>query len=234
MITADELKQLWTFGLPYSRSSCLLADVFYRRVTVPPLSMLGLPSGGVLALLLASFVFLTALVFAARPFYRPHLGYGSPPLAIRSGLLIFAYIPLFITSTSKANLVTMLKGISHEKLNVLHRWVAYFSFGLSIAHTIPIFVASYQDRGYARVKSEFYAKGVVGKNEVSGSYPRPSTYKTHCVVQRRPTTCHSLHHMRPLVSSVSQTVLRIILLHSRSHGYHLHWSPVLARRQRTR
>jgi Ferric reductase like transmembrane component len=178
-ITADELKQLWMFSLPYSRSSWLLADVFYRRVTMPPLDMLGLPSGGVLALLLASFVFLTALVFAARPFYRPHLGYGSPPLAIRSGLLAFACIPLFIALTGKVDLVTMLTGISHEKLDVLHQWVACFGFGLSIAHMIPFLVASYQDEGYARVKSEFYAKGVAGKNEVSGSYPRPSTYKTH-------------------------------------------------------
>jgi Ferric reductase like transmembrane component len=180
-ITADELKQLWTFSLPYSRSSWLLADVFYRRVTVPPLNILGLPSGGVLALLLASFVYLTALVFAARPFYRPHLSYGSPPLAIRSGLLAFVCIPLFIALTGKVDLVIMLTDISYEKLDVLHQWVACFGFGLSIAHTILSLVASYQDGGYVRVKLEFYAKGVAGKNEVSGSYPRPSTYKTHTV-----------------------------------------------------
>ena len=178
-ITADELKQLWMFSLPYSRSSWLLADAFYRRVTMPPLGMLSLPSGGVLALLLASFVFLTALVFAARPFYRLHLGYGSPPLAIRSGLLAFACIPLFIALTGKVDLVTMLTGISYEKLDVLHQWVACFGFGPNIAHTIPFLVASCQDGGYARAKSELYAKGVAGKNEVSGSYPGPSTYKTH-------------------------------------------------------
>lgn len=152
--------------------------MFYWRVTVLPLNILGLPSGGVLALLLASFVFLTALVFAARPFYRPHLSYGSPPLAIRSGLLAFACIPLFIALAGEASLVAMLTSISHEKLNVLHRWVAYFGFGLSIAHTIPFFVASYQG-GYARVKLEVYAKGVAGKNEVSGSYLGLSIYKTH-------------------------------------------------------
>ena len=136
-ITADELKQLWMFSFPYSRSSWLLADVFYRRVTMPPLGMLGLPSGGVLALLLASFVFLTALVFAARPFYRLHLGYGSPPLAIRSGLLAFACIQLFIALTGKVDLVTMLTGISYEKLDVLHQWVACFGFGPNIAHQFP-------------------------------------------------------------------------------------------------
>ena len=43
--------------------------VFYRRVTVPPLNILSLSSSCVLALLLASFAFLTALVFAVRPFY---------------------------------------------------------------------------------------------------------------------------------------------------------------------
>lgn len=93
--------------------------MFYWRVTVPPLDMLGPPSGGVLALLLASFVFLTALVFAARPFYRPHLGYGSPPSATRSELLAFACIPLFIALAGKVDLVAMLTSINHEKLNVL-------------------------------------------------------------------------------------------------------------------
>lgn len=140
---------------------------------MPPLDMLGLLSGGVLALLLASFVFLTALVFAARPFYRPHLGYGSPPLAIRSGLLAFACIPLFIALTGKMDLVTMLTGISYEKLDVLHQWAACFGFGLSIAHTIPFLVASYQDEGYARVKSDFYAKGVAGKTSTAAFHPLP-------------------------------------------------------------
>lgn len=135
--------------------------MFYWHVTVPLLEKLGLLSSGVLELLLATFVFLTMLAFAARPFYRPHLGYGSPPLAIWSGLLAFACIPLFIALAGKANLVIVC--ISHDKLNVLRRWIAYFNFGCSIVHTIPFFVASNRDGGYAGVKSEFYTKGVTVK-----------------------------------------------------------------------
>jgi Ferric reductase like transmembrane component len=105
-----------------------------------PLDMLGLPSCGMLAFLLTTVLFLVVLMFA---YYREHLGYGSPPLAIRSGLMAFAYTPILIALAGKANIVTLLTGVSHEKLNVVHQWTAWMSFGFALAHTIPFFWHSY-------------------------------------------------------------------------------------------
>jgi len=94
---------------------------------------------GVLAFLLVTLVFLIGMTFTQRPYYREHLGYGSPPIAIRAGLMAFACVPILVALAGKANLVTLLIGISHERLNILHRWVAWMSFGLSLTHAIPFF-----------------------------------------------------------------------------------------------
>lgn len=128
----------------------------YRRFTVRPVSWLALPAWGMLSFLVLTMVFLIALVFAERPYYRPHFGYGSPPIAIRTGLMAFACTPILIALAGKANFVTLLTGISHEKLNVVHRWVAWMTFALSLVHTIPFFIASVREGGAERVRSEFY------------------------------------------------------------------------------
>ena len=74
--------------------------------------------------------------------------------------------------SGKANILTLLTGISHEKLNVVHRWVAWMSFGLALAHTVPYFLQSnwdgsfYHVSGDANVKTQFYAYGTRGGSEV--------------------------------------------------------------------
>jgi len=149
--TTAELPSLW------QKAQARFRTLAYRRFSGP--LILHLPSHGMVAFLLVGIVFVVALALAVRPYYREHLGYGSPPLAIRTGLMAFACVPLLVALSGKANAITFLTGISHEKLNVVHRWVAWVSFGLSLAHTIPFFVASYQDwgfGGYERVHIEFY------------------------------------------------------------------------------
>jgi len=98
--------------------------ISYRRINAKALKWLGLLPFGVLALLMMTLTVVTCLVFAARPYYRPQFGFGCPPIAIRCGLMAFACIPTLIALAGKANIVTLLTGISHEKLNVLHQWVA--------------------------------------------------------------------------------------------------------------
>jgi hypothetical protein len=145
--------------------------VFYRRLNLR--GVVGWldapPNFGTLAFLLITIIFLIGLTFAARPYYREHLGYGSPPIAIRTGLMAFACVPILVALAGKANIVTLLTGISHERLNVLHRWVAWMSFALSLIHAIPYFVASlrdFGDGGFQRVTREFYAHGWAGCNQV--------------------------------------------------------------------
>jgi predicted ferric reductase len=136
-------------------------SIFYRRL--PPRGAVRFldasPNIGTLSFLLVTLIFLIGLTFSARPYYRQHLGFGSPPIAIKSGLMAFACVPILVALSGKANIVTLFTGISHERLNVVHRWVACMSFGLSLIHAIPYFVASYRDfgnGGMTRVKSEFY------------------------------------------------------------------------------
>ncbi|KAF2403452.1 hypothetical protein EJ06DRAFT_571662 [Trichodelitschia bisporula] len=88
--------------------------------------------------------------------------------------MAFACIPILVALSGKANIITLLTGVSHERLNVLHRWVAWMSFGLSLVHTIPFFYASIYDEGDGgdqRVKSEFYTNKMRGANEYSGVPP---------------------------------------------------------------
>lgn len=146
--------------------------VFYRHISIGKLAFLPLPGNGVLTFLISMVLFVILLAFAKRPWYREHLGYGSPPLAIRSGLMAFACIPILIALAGKANIVTLLTGISHERLNIIHQWVAWLSFVLSLAHSIPYFIQSYNEgpfygvAGSENLKKQFYTGGNTGANEV--------------------------------------------------------------------
>ena len=133
--------------------------ISYRRFDGRLGDRLGLPSFGMLAFLLLGVLFLLVLTFAVRPYYRQHRGYGSPPLAIRTGLMAASLTPLLIALSGKANLVTLLTGWVHEKLNVIHRWVGWSVLGLSVAHTIPFIVAPLHDVGYPALHKQFYAPG---------------------------------------------------------------------------
>jgi predicted ferric reductase len=145
--------------------------VFYRRIRASwPAKLLDFPADlGTILFLLFTIVFLTALVFAVKPYYRAQIGYGSPPIAIRSGLMAFACVPILVALAGKANIVTFFTGISRERLNVLHRWVAWISFALSLFHALPYFVGSVRNAisgGEAQVEMQFYMYGKTGANEV--------------------------------------------------------------------
>ena len=64
--------------------------------------------------------------------------------------------PLLLALSEKANLVTLLTGLGHEKLNIFHRWVGWSVFGLSIAHTIPFIIAPLHDGGHSALHKQFY------------------------------------------------------------------------------
>jgi predicted ferric reductase len=84
---------------------------------------------------------------------------GSPPLAIRTGLMAAALIPLIIALGGKVNLVTFFTGLGHEKLNVWHRYTGYLMFILSTIHTIPFFHQLSYEGGIANVHDKFYMPG---------------------------------------------------------------------------
>ena len=89
---------------------------------------------------------------------RQHRGYGSPPLAVRTGLMAAAGTPLVVALAGKANFISALTGIGHERLNVVHRWVGGMILGLSVVHTIPFIVAPLKDGGREALRKQYYKK----------------------------------------------------------------------------
>ena len=70
-----------------------------------------------------------------------------------------AFTPLLLALSGKFNLVTLITGIGYERLNVVHRWVGWATFGLSVAHTVPFLVAPLKEGGRAALKEQFYSEG---------------------------------------------------------------------------
>ncbi|KAH7413274.1 hypothetical protein BKA64DRAFT_740978 [Cadophora sp. MPI-SDFR-AT-0126] len=116
----------------------------------------GLPPNGTLILLLPLVVFATTLSFGVMRYYREHYGYGSPPLAIQTGFMSVECVPFLVALAGKANIISLLTGISYERLNVFHRFGAWVAFGLTWCHAIPFFWISFIDGGFENVKVRFF------------------------------------------------------------------------------
>lgn len=92
----------------------------------------------------AGLVYFLSMTLGPKPYYWPNtkeISYGSsPPIATRTGFLALACMPFLIVLGAKANPITALTGISHEKLNIWHNWVAWAMFVLALIHTFPFIV----------------------------------------------------------------------------------------------
>ena len=131
----------------------------YRHLPGRIGNSLALPSVGITALVLLSVLFALLLSFVQHPYYRPRAGFGSPPFAVRTGMAGLGLTPIVFALAGKYNLVTLLTGVSHEKLNVLHRWVSYIYLFFGIAHTVPFLVANLRDGGAKALHAQFYSAG---------------------------------------------------------------------------
>ncbi|KAF1940217.1 hypothetical protein EJ02DRAFT_435809 [Clathrospora elynae] len=96
---------------------------------------------GILLLGLVGTVFFFCMDLIPQPYYWADIMYGgSPPLATRSGWMALACMPFVFATATKANWITLLTGVSHERLQVFHRWIAYAFFILALLHTFPFIV----------------------------------------------------------------------------------------------
>ncbi|KAI4288202.1 MAG: hypothetical protein L6R35_002535 [Caloplaca aegaea] len=162
---------------PLNRLIALLRYFFYRPLPVLRLRAVGFlrlrrreisfPSPGVIFLMTIAVVFVTLYCFIPQPLYYSSIQFGAPPLAVRAGMLAVAMMPWIVAMSMKANLVTLLTGIGHERLNVLHRWGGYICLFLSLIHTIPFYITPVWDQGgltifksYFREQSYIYGTGV--------------------------------------------------------------------------
>lgn len=136
----------------------------YKAFRIPYLNWNSAPLG-VLVLGGVGVIYFFCMVLAPGTYYWPDpTTYGgSPPLATRSGWLALACLPFVFATAGKSNLITLVTGISHEKLQVFHRWIAYAFFVCSLLHTFPFIIHDREVGGLHESwnGSLFYWTGVV-------------------------------------------------------------------------
>lgn len=122
----------------------------YRQYRLKALNWNSAPLG-VLLLGGVGAIFFFSMVLGPKPYYWPNVKEpgttelleswgGSPPIATRSGWLALGCLPFIMATSPKSNMITGLTGISHEKLQVFHRWTSYACFVLALIHTFPFIV----------------------------------------------------------------------------------------------
>ncbi|GME26894.1 FAD-binding 8 [Neofusicoccum parvum] len=126
-------------------SQAALRYVGYRGFRVRRLDWYS-PSLAYLLVGLAGAVFFIGMTLGPQPYYWPNARDGSvsfggsPPLATRTGWMAVALLPFVVVLAAKANWVTAVTGVSHEKLQVFHRYASYAMFVLALIHTFPFIV----------------------------------------------------------------------------------------------
>jgi len=117
------------------------------------------PSIGAIAIVASALVFVLLYCFVPQPLYWQSIAFGSPPIAIRAGMIAVAMMPWIVGLAMKPNFISILTGIGHERLNVLHRWLAYICLLLSLIHTVPFYVQPVWDRGGQAIFQSFFTQG---------------------------------------------------------------------------
>ncbi|EAQ89908.1 hypothetical protein CHGG_06527 [Chaetomium globosum CBS 148.51] len=106
-----------------------------------------------------SVAFVTIFCFLQQPLYWQSIRFGSPPLAIRSGMIAVAMTPWIIATSTKTNILTIITGIGPERLNVFHRWLGYLCLFMSLVHMIPFYIQPVWEDGGMRVFDTLFPPG---------------------------------------------------------------------------
>ncbi|KAG5981437.1 hypothetical protein E4U55_002941 [Claviceps digitariae] len=136
----------WVFYRP-------IPDIVWRK------SRFTFSSLAVLACGFIALVFVILYCFLQQPLYWESIEFGSPPIAVRSGMLAVAMTPWIVVTSMKANILTMIIGIGPERLNVFHRWLGYICLFLSLVHMIPFYVQPVWEEGGMAVFNQVFPDG---------------------------------------------------------------------------
>ncbi|PGH08672.1 hypothetical protein AJ79_05954 [Helicocarpus griseus UAMH5409] len=141
--------------------------IFYRPIPVIKLWKMEIvpPSMGAAFIVLMALAFVTLYCFLPQPLFYTTIRSGSPPLAIRAGMIAVALMPWIIALSAKANFVSLVTGIGHERLNVLHRWGGYLCLFLSIVHMVPFYITPVWEDGALHLYQELR----IGRMYIYGS-----------------------------------------------------------------
>ncbi|KAK4125037.1 hypothetical protein N657DRAFT_663009 [Parathielavia appendiculata] len=113
----------------------------------------------VLSCVFIALTFVTIYCFLQQPLYWQSIRFGSPPLAIRSGMIAVAMTPWIAVTSTKANLLTLITGIGPERLNVFHRWLGYLCLFLSLVHMVPFYIQPVWEDGGMQVFEALFPPG---------------------------------------------------------------------------
>lgn len=135
--------------------------VFYRPV---PDIVIGkhrftFSSLAVLMSVFISIAFVTLFCFLQQPLFWESIRFGSPPVAIRSGMIAVATTPWIVATSMKANIMTVLIGIGPERLNVFHRWLGYICLFMSLVHMVPFYIQPVWEDGGMTVFNQLFPDG---------------------------------------------------------------------------
>ncbi|MCJ1369314.1 hypothetical protein MMC20_000524 [Loxospora ochrophaea] len=143
---------------PLNNAIAMARWIFYRPLPILRYKKreLSFPSPGVVLVVSAATVFVLLYCFVPRPLFYATIRYGSPPLAIRAGMIAVAMMPWIVALSMKANMISIITGIGHERLNVLHRWGGYICLLLSLIHTVPFYITPVWDQGALAVFKSYF------------------------------------------------------------------------------
>lgn len=128
----------------------------YKQLPLSLCKIFGLPpSVGSFLFMAASAFYLFCYCFIPHFWYRGCGGFGSPPLAVRAGVMATALTPFVYLLSGKCNMISLLTGISYEKLNSIHQFVGLAALVLSIIHTIPFIHQDLVEIGTSGLRKNF-------------------------------------------------------------------------------
>lgn len=120
---------------------------------------------GSFLLILSAFAFPSLYIFTQRPYYKEYAFHGPPPISGRAGMIAVAIVPFIVALGMKANMISFVTGVGHERLNMYHRWLGVLCMFMAIVHAVPFMVQAGMEGGYAELKRTF-AKNIVFWNGV--------------------------------------------------------------------
>ena len=121
-----------------SRITAMRRGIVYY--TPPKVGIFQIPQMGTTIVIASFCIGVIAWTFSIRPFYRLTREWGSPPLAVRAGMMGAGLVPFVVCTALKVNPISLLTGYSHEKLQVFHQWLGRLFLFLSIVHTLPFII----------------------------------------------------------------------------------------------
>ena len=160
---SDKIESTISSFSPLNQLIALFRYVLYQpspRIRWAKKRWIEFPSWSILLIVIAALTLTVLYCFVPQPLYWQSIQFGSPPIAIRSGMMAVAMMPWLVALSMKANSISMITGVGHERLNVLHRWGGWLCLFLSLVHTVPFYLTPVWDKGGYAIFRSFFNKGI--------------------------------------------------------------------------